>query len=195
MPPPHPRDWIDYVLAVAPFLALLVAIGVGVMQAHLQKKNLNQSLFDKRYKVYAAVGQYLTQIIGVIGATDTEVVTAFQSATAHAEFLFGQDVVEFIDRVNEKALLLRHFQALVQAHNNAYLEFQRGVADPERPNIPMSVLNDAQSDLLKSLIQAQSDMNRNFRRYLKLHDDRSWRQQIEEHLDKQMKEREGAQVE
>jgi len=61
---------------------MLIAIGVALMQAHLQRNNLNQSLFDKRYKVYEALGVYLTRVISQVGWTESEVVTAFQSATA-----------------------------------------------------------------------------------------------------------------
>jgi hypothetical protein len=173
MPTPHIRDWIDYLQALAPSIAALVALGVGLTQLHLQRRIANQSLFDKRYTVYKAVGHYLTTVISQVGRTESRTVLAFQRATSHARFLFGQDVLEFLDRVNSETLLLRNIQAQIAAHVNADIEFKRGVPNPEKPDTPMSVLNKSEGDLTSEIIRDERRMNDVFHGYLELHNDKA----------------------
>jgi len=40
------RDWIAYLQAFAPSFAVLVAIGVAVMQAYLQRQHLKHDLYN-----------------------------------------------------------------------------------------------------------------------------------------------------
>lgn len=102
--------------------------------------------------------------------------------------------MEFLGLVNKKTLLLRNIQTQIQAHVRADLEFKRGVEHPERPDVPMSDLNYAEADLMKWIMQAHFNKNREFR-CLRLHDDRPWQQRLEEYLDKKMQELDRSQVE
>jgi len=94
---PH-RDWIDLLEAFGPLIAAFVAVGVGLMQRHLQKQQLKQDLFEKRYKVYALTQDFAAAALRV-GVSGDEAITKFSNGTAHAEFLFDKDVLEFIDSI------------------------------------------------------------------------------------------------
>ena len=45
----------SYITAYAPLLAVFVAIGVALMQYYLQKQQLKQDLYDKRFRVFYAI--------------------------------------------------------------------------------------------------------------------------------------------
>ena len=65
----------------------------------LQKKQLNQGLFDKRYIVYRAVQEFILHVVAVKGKLDRKSLDAFRLSTAHSEFLFHKDVTDFIEEV------------------------------------------------------------------------------------------------
>jgi hypothetical protein len=74
---PHQRDWIDYLVAFAPLLAIGVAIGLATMQAYLQRQQLKQNLFDRRFTVYEETLTYLVTMLQLDGETDLEHYKAF----------------------------------------------------------------------------------------------------------------------
>ena len=64
MPYQETRDLTSYISAYAPFVGVLVAIGVALMQFYLQREQAKQSLFDRRFTVYTAVERYLDSLVG-----------------------------------------------------------------------------------------------------------------------------------
>jgi len=52
MPIQHTRDWVDFLEALGPLIAVVAVLAVGVMQVYLQRQQLKQDLFDKRYHVF-----------------------------------------------------------------------------------------------------------------------------------------------
>jgi len=93
------RDWIDLLEAFGPLTAVVVALIVGVTQLWLQKKQLSQELFDKRYVVYRAIQEFILRVVAAKGKLNRESVDAFRLSTAHSEFLFRRDVMDFIEEV------------------------------------------------------------------------------------------------
>ncbi|MGA2149392.1 MAG: hypothetical protein ABSH49_31015 [Bryobacteraceae bacterium] len=91
---------------LAPVVAVLVAVGVALVQAYLQQTSLKYSLFDKRYEVYRAVDTFLAGVFAASGTVSNGSVHKFRAETAHAEFLFNKDVLDFINSVSGKALEL-----------------------------------------------------------------------------------------
>jgi hypothetical protein len=102
---PHQRDWIDYLLAFAPFLAICVAVSVALMQAYLQRQSLKQHLFEKRFEVYKAVREYMEFVVHSNGCLDLTLYDSFKSQTAPAKFLFGADVQFIIDDIKKHVTL------------------------------------------------------------------------------------------
>jgi len=163
------RELIDY----APFMAMTIAIVVALTQVYLQNRQFDLNLFDKRYKVYAAMDEFITTILNGNGAMGGAV-SKFRADTAHAEFLFGQDVIAFIGLVTAKAMDLSLVATQLQAHVNAHLEFQRGVTNAEPPTTSIAKLNESHSELMGWMIKAQVEQNAVFRHSLKLHHERLW---------------------
>jgi hypothetical protein len=84
MPNYHARDWIDIVAVFIPAAAVFVAVGVGFMQYYLQRRQLRQNLYDKRYTVYEAVRKYLFAVwwaYGKHGITDFRTLTLCSAPT------------------------------------------------------------------------------------------------------------------
>src|ERR1035441_8292175 len=50
MPPTPHRDFLGYLQALGPLIAACVAVGVALMQWHIQKQNLKQQRFAKRFE-------------------------------------------------------------------------------------------------------------------------------------------------
>jgi hypothetical protein len=106
MPHYHEKDLFDYVDAVVPLLAVLVAVAVGAIQLYLQKRQFGLAYFQERFDVYATTRQFFVSILDPQGPSDPNVLEDFIEGTAHAEFLFGEDVTELRETIIRTASLL-----------------------------------------------------------------------------------------
>src|SRR5260370_3027724 len=102
MPTSHIRDWIDYLQAFAPSIAACVAACVGLTQWYLQRQNLKQQLFEKRFRVYEKVRPYVFTMrnfddapVRTIDAK--ELSKTFKQDMAPARFLFGSDIAVLLE--------------------------------------------------------------------------------------------------
>ncbi len=55
MPPQHARDWVDFLEALGPLIAVVAVLIVGFVQAYIQRQQLKQDLYDRRYAVYQSL--------------------------------------------------------------------------------------------------------------------------------------------
>jgi hypothetical protein len=110
MPPTSHRDRIDLLEAFGPPIAAVVALIIGLTQLWLQREQLKQDLFDKRYKVYALTRDFAVNALRV-GIGGDEAINTFSNGTAHAEFLFHKDVLEFIGSIKDISRALAPVQA------------------------------------------------------------------------------------
>src|SRR5580698_4447533 len=62
MPPTPQRDFLGYLQSLGPLIAASVAIGVASMQYYLQRQQMKQTLFDKRFEVYTTVEAYFAAV-------------------------------------------------------------------------------------------------------------------------------------
>jgi hypothetical protein len=173
MPTPHTRDWIDYALAVAPFLAMLVAIGVALVQVHLQREKMRQDLYDKRFAVYWAIVEFDRALIGNDDATSYENVTTLHTLTAHTGFLFGTDVVDFVAQVHHK---LNHIFDLE-------LKQRRFIEDKEGEFVSMSKISSLKFELF-SFIEVNCGLR--FAPYLRLQHRDGWMLRLKATVDQWM---------
>ena len=100
MPYQQARDLTSYISAYAPLLAVLVAVGVALMQYYLQRKQWEQQMFAKRFEVYAAVGRFLSAALNSHGRLDSAEYDRFVFEIRPAKFMFGSDVATFIHEIN-----------------------------------------------------------------------------------------------
>lgn len=106
MPTPHPI-WLDYATAIGPLLAVLVAVGVALMQYYLQRQQFKQDLYEKRFGVYEGVQAYVIAMLQTAGKTDIPAYQQFRKSTDPAEFLFGSDVWEYVQQIGKIGLDFR----------------------------------------------------------------------------------------
>jgi hypothetical protein len=85
--------FMDYLRTLGPFLGVLVAVGVGLMQYYLQRQKYQLDLFDKRFAAYHQVESYLCLAIGMgsVPEFDSKVIGDFVWEIKPAEFLFGSE--------------------------------------------------------------------------------------------------------
>ena len=116
MPPTPHRDFLGYLQSLGPLIAACVAVGVALMQRHLQRQQQTQTLFDKRFKVYESTIAYLTNILQLDGKTDIPLYQEFRTNTDPSEFMFGSDVFTFIKDVGWTGLDFRRIQMELDHH-------------------------------------------------------------------------------
>ena len=102
MPVQHTRDFVDYAAAFAPTAAVLVALIIGAIQLILQWQQAKQDRFELQYKVYVAAQEALSRALQTRGNLDSKALAVFSAATAHAEFLFGPDVLKALREITLK---------------------------------------------------------------------------------------------
>ena len=101
---PHQRDWIDYLVAFAPFMAICVAVSVALMQAHLQRLNLQLALYDRRFTIRQHVLQYYGTTYTQDRPIEPEVFAAIRLTAQHAQNLFGSDVTDFLKQCDDNMI-------------------------------------------------------------------------------------------
>jgi hypothetical protein len=171
----HTKDWIDILAAFAPLLAVLVAVGVALMQYYLQRQQLKQDLFDKRFNVYRAVMDLTKDIIGNDDPMTQDYMQKFQLETAPSGFLFGRNVGEFMKDLSER--YLRIF--LLQLDQRRYIEHGEG-----------AFVSNHQLFTLKAEFHQFLVLNLSapFAPYLQLHHDKNWFARLKARIDRWMDE-------
>jgi hypothetical protein len=173
MPHYHEKDLFDYVAAVVPVLAVLVAVAVGAIQLYLQKRQFGLAYFQERFGVYASTRQFFVSILDIQGPSDPNVLEDFIEGTAHAEFLFGEDVTKLRETIIGKARLLLGSIALSGGVGTT--QFLR-----YRPSVEQFLLeadaseSNADSSWRQQLEGMQQEVNRVFHGYLQIHPGRNW---------------------
>ena len=99
MPPAPHRDFLGYLQSLGPLIAACVAVGVGTTQWVLQKQHQKQNLYEKRWKVYRSIPTYWRNLVENKGEPPLEARQQLLTELSHATFLFGPEVVEFLERV------------------------------------------------------------------------------------------------
>jgi hypothetical protein len=164
---PH-RDWIDLLEAFGPVIAVIAVIVIGALQVRLQRQQVRQDLFDKRYMVYAAVDAFLTSLISADGALEEGAIESFRVKTAHAEFLFGTDIVDFIGEIFQHSMQAAPLKAQMDRHVAAIVKFQSGESDDAPGGEMLIDLNAQHAPLMGWIMKAQADQNTKFHSYLQL---------------------------
>src|ERR1035441_500799 len=93
-PPPPPKTLPNYLQQFGPLLAACVAVGVAFMQRYLQKQQLKQNLFEKRWDVYRDLGSHINTIVHQTSQNSPDWSKLLDpiDQMEHAQFLFGKEV-------------------------------------------------------------------------------------------------------
>lgn len=161
-------SWIQIVSALGVPLALAIAIGNALWQSHLQRRQLKQALFEKRFPVFVTLREFL-----VSGNKTGDQCSTFLRETKQGKFLFGVAFDDFVNQVYEKAQRRRQLHERLpdgQPPNERNLEDLQSVetwlikafVDAEKRFGPDLQLNDAPG--FKSVV---ASIKRRIRRHAK----------------------------
>ncbi len=93
-------------------ISCLVAF-VAWQQWQVAQNKLRLDLFDRRYKVFEAARKFVSQIISNGKFNDRDLME-FNVGTSDTKFLFGSDVVGYLEKLRENAIDIRHHQKLYE---------------------------------------------------------------------------------
>jgi hypothetical protein len=99
-----------YLTAIVAALTLVVAAmvaQVGYQQFKLARERFKLDLFEKRFAVYKAA-QRLLSIVVQDGKVELNDLFEYRRDTQDAVFLFGQEVVDYLEMLDRKALELEN---------------------------------------------------------------------------------------
>jgi hypothetical protein len=117
----QPKNWLEYapqcVTAFAAAITVFVAIFIARNQGRLQKalaemqleqqaRQLKWNLFDRRFAVFAGVLEFISYVVqknGVIELAGPGQYREFRECMETAEMLFGNDVIKYLEDVDETA--------------------------------------------------------------------------------------------
>jgi hypothetical protein len=101
-------DQASYLNFATTTVAIAVAL-VAIQQWRLERYKFRLDLFEKRYKVYHAVGQFLSVILSLASFSDDDL-RVFNIGTMDAVFLYPQHIKDYIDQIRRRALDMRLFE-------------------------------------------------------------------------------------
>lgn len=91
------KDWIDILSALlTPFIAFS-AIGIAVLQWKINRNRLKHELFDRRYKQYQAVSDFMGSILREGKATE-EAQRVYLNGVVGMEFTFSKDIANYLHK-------------------------------------------------------------------------------------------------
>jgi hypothetical protein len=94
------------------FLSIAVVV-IASLQWRVADNKLRLDLFDRRYKVYDATRKFLLAILTKASFTLSELFE-FNAGTFDAEFLFGADVTEHLEKIRKRAVDLQTAQRIYE---------------------------------------------------------------------------------
>jgi len=107
MPQQHIRDWVDFLEALGPLIAVVAVLIVGFFQAYLQRQQLKQDLYDKRFRVYRSLVDYWITFTESRGIVELDTLKTLYAELGHAQWLFGPDVIAFLEEFDTVTRRLR----------------------------------------------------------------------------------------
>jgi hypothetical protein len=128
----------------------LAVVIIAALQWRVARNKLRLDLFDRRYKLYDAARKFLS-----LSLRETKVelppLAEFNVGVADAEFLFGSDVLKYLEQLRKNALHLRTTQSL-QSHSRTNDEIKKRVKTEDED--------------IKRLISQLDELTKVFSRYL-----------------------------
>ena len=97
------RDWVDWLTAFLPVIIVVVGIVVAFLQWRTNRNRLKHELFDRRYKQFEAVRDYLGSML-TSGRVENNLI--FLSQTRGMEFLFDEDICKFVHEIQSTASMI-----------------------------------------------------------------------------------------
>lgn len=104
------EEWVSDILRDLPTAIVVLIIGsIAVWIAHrhsvLTEARFKLDLFEKRHDVFVATWKFLSDLVQKSPITTADIFN-FSNNTANAKFLFGDDIVSFLDEAKMKGIKL-----------------------------------------------------------------------------------------
>lgn len=135
-------------------LIAIITVYIAYQQHKTNKNRLKFELYNKRYEVYVCVKTFISHVVS-ISDIDTNTALKFLRETREAEFLFDNEIIEYINELYKKAL---EVHAIVATYEPLPAGEQRGE------------LIDKQFKLIEWFISQPEIASEKFRKYLSLKD-------------------------
>jgi hypothetical protein len=113
--------WVEYVQALGtPVAAVIfgaVAALISYKQYQMSVHKYRYDLFERRYKVYAAIADLFGEILRE-DKVSSEAYSKFASSVEQAKFLFGDEVKAYIDKLIELIFEKRNLERKIARRQN-----------------------------------------------------------------------------
>jgi hypothetical protein len=107
--PESTTSLIDVLSALLTPIIALLAIYIAYQQYKISEHRLRHEIYEKRVKIYMAVNKFISQITAN-GQTNFTNCHEFYSEASEAAFLFDSSIMEYIDQLYGKAIVLIELQ-------------------------------------------------------------------------------------
>jgi hypothetical protein len=103
---------VEYIIQLSsglltPLIAI-VAVYIAWQQSKTAKQKLTLDTYDRNLRIYEEVKKFLLIIIRD-GDVDFDEAIKFRSSVSEADFLFGAEIVQYIDEIYKRAISLRRW--------------------------------------------------------------------------------------
>lgn len=107
---PH---WTEYVSSLGPLLVAVFIAYVAYQQWVVNKANLRERLFEKRFELFKQTQRFLTSIMQSASVEDDQLPDFFD-AVQRSRFLFGKDIQDYLDEIRKRALQMRMYKVKLE---------------------------------------------------------------------------------
>lgn len=107
------KDFLPYLPIFASAVPSCLMAWIAWQQKHVAAQKLKLDLFDRRYRVFDATRKML-EIIVINRQVKPPEILEFRIATSDSQFLFGNDVIRFVEDLAKMANDLGHIQVQIQ---------------------------------------------------------------------------------
>jgi hypothetical protein len=151
--------WIQVLQALLTPAIAAIAVLIGIFQWRTAQQKVVLDLFDRRLAKYTALREVVARVMGS-GAATNENSFQFLQALDGVEFLFGDDIVQPLQKISEAIGLLT-------------------VTGPERKDLPagpeLQALVKREREALKTVESFYSTFHEHLKPYLRMHQKSVWR--------------------
>jgi hypothetical protein len=96
---------VDILSALLTPLIAIVATYIAWQQWTTNKRRLNLDRYDRRLRIYEEIIKILSVIMRDAGASMDDLLK-FRTSVSEADFLFGPEILEYIDQIYKRGLVL-----------------------------------------------------------------------------------------
>nr|WP_319566557.1 hypothetical protein [uncultured Rhodoferax sp.] len=94
---------IDLLISLIPIAIAVLGSYIAIQQYRTARKKLKLDLFDKRFLIFQNTKNYIGEVVCYVAATK-EKQREFLVGTRGSQFVFGQEVKDYIDEVWKKSV-------------------------------------------------------------------------------------------